>query len=131
MFAVCVTGAILFSIRSALYQVEVIHVEDEISLEGTLEQAKEIKQAHSNNGQTVLSLDSDDNMESVIQQEDAIDVQERKVRTDGELEPLTPTGENRNVSINFNSPTSTLSSHLSHGFDVANEEQNEEVRSPW
>ena len=127
LFTVCVTGAILFTIRSALYQFEVIHVEDENSLEGTLEQAKDMKQTQSNTGQT---FDSDGNMEAIIQEEDARDTQEKKGRTDRELEPLTPTGENHNVSINSNSPTSTLSSHLSHGFDGADEEVSEEIRSP-
>lgn len=129
LFSVCVTGAIIFAIRSALYQIKVVHVDGDESLCNTMEQAKEIKQSTSKMGQTVLSVESDCNMqpENLHEDyEDSIDSIEKN-----EEKPLTPTAPqqtNCNGSIDFNSPTSSLSSHLSDNFGTAH--FNQEVTSP-
>ncbi len=104
LFAVCVTGAFLFTIRSALHEIQVVHVEDENSLDDTMEQAKESGRSQLKNCETIDSDNNSDAFESEDQNENR------------EIEPLTPTPQKQNKLQDFNSPTSSLSSHLSDYF---------------
>lgn len=127
LFIVCIGGAIAFTIRSALYQIQVVHADDMDSFDGTMEQTEESKMEKDHVAPTFSTESSETKTSSGsgTRQVDLFTAMEQGFasRNDmidssmGELDPQTPSPNGKcNRSINFNSPDSSLSSHFSDSF---------------
>ena len=135
--AVSVGGAILFTLRAALYQIEVVHNDDDEidSLDDTAKEKLEI-QAQIGKSRTMDSNESDPSFVSGKNTNEICDAIEQGASNaaksnyvidqyHGDIEALTPAVKvehHFDASLDLNSPNSTLSSKLSNmesSFDLS------------